>query len=1241
MARLQSIENRLKELGGNEFQELCDIYLKRINTNYNTFSGTGRQVGKKQTIKGTPDSFYLLPNGKFIFVEHTVNVSEKDKLKNDIKSCLNIEKSKIPIEQIQEVILCTTRVVSPEQTNELNDLLKDTYIQLTIYQLQGIAIDLMLNHNNLVHQYLDLPLDTGQIVSIEKFITEYDRASQNIATPLNNEFFHREKELEEIEKSFEEADFTILTGSAGMGKTKLAIETINHFLSNNSNYQAFCVSYKGNARLIDDLPQYFDSDKNYIIFVDDANRIDAFDQILGFYKFSRKGSLKVLITVRNYALHEIRNRCFDFAPSVISIEKFTDKQLIDILKSDTIGIKNPDYHSVIIRIADGNPRIALMTAKLAIEKQNIYALSDVTDLFDKYFTTFIKDAGELNKAINLKCLGLIAFFHTMPYKEFDTINPILTKFDILYKEYIEAIDKLETLELVEIQHEYVKIPEQNLATYFFYKAFIKDKILSFKTLLFNYYKNNDHRFRDTIIPANNTFNPEKVMNSVVPVLKEYLSEIKGYDEGIFKIYSDYCFYLQDETLDYIFNWIENIPKSTEVIYNTKYETNQFSYSQDKILELLHNFYRLPNKLTDSLELSIEYCTKSPSNLPELIYNIREYLTFTREDLDSGFIRQKTFIDWLLSKIEKEENIYIKTFYSIANDFLKYQYHYSRGGRKDTITLCTFTISLNDKIKEIRSKIWKAIANKFKEYPNESITLLNDYSEIHPDVDKDVMQFDMNFVLDIIKTELSSDSFEHCYYVQHQLWWWKRHSIDVGEFNNLKSIFTNSLYEFYLKISWDRIRDKFEYEFDNLEEYEKLKINEIRSSFLIDTLEEFKSIYSNFIFLQKWKKEHSHSIEQTMRLIIDENTTKNFDLSIQILKLIIGNNNEINYLPYGTFYEILNTKKQATIIFNLISSNNFKNKSLWMLSYFEYLDNSLINRNQYDNLIDFFNSINDSIYIHFKHISRYESVDSYLFSTVLNIIVDRVDNGIQIILEHDFYQKYISKLTDVLPLVKKSYIQQDKLSENFDYDKKCMLQILKLDKSFFLEYIDFITKQRKTRSSRNFKYLSIVWELNNVNELLREAINITIQNVPYLGFNDYFVNAFFSNPKNKLKNTENFIEFYIEHENTNYKKMNIIFNVIRHSIRHLFEKSILKYLSLNQDFETFKKISWNGNGGTYSGDANVGDIWASQWKNLLAIVEKSDIGIKLIPIKKYIKDRIDSELRHAESERKRKFLSKYF
>ena len=58
-------------------------------------------------------------------------------------------------------------------------------------------------------------------------------------------------------------------------------------------------------------------------------------------------------------------------------------------------------------------------------RDSIYALHDVSELFENYFSTFIKDEGEFAKSLNVQCLGLIAFFYTIPYKNREITTSIL------------------------------------------------------------------------------------------------------------------------------------------------------------------------------------------------------------------------------------------------------------------------------------------------------------------------------------------------------------------------------------------------------------------------------------------------------------------------------------------------------------------------------------------------------------------------------------------------------------------------------------------------------------------------------------------------------------------------------------------------------------------------------------------------------------------------------------------------
>ena len=103
-------------------------------------------------------------------------------------------------------------------------------------------------------------------------------------------------------------------------------------------------------------------------------------------------------------------------------------------------------------------------------------------------------------------------------------------------------------------------------------------------------------------------------------------------------------------------------------------------------------------------------------------------------------------------------------------------------------------------------------------------------------------------------------------------------------------------------------------------------------------------------------------------------------------------------------------------------------------------------------------------------------------------------------------------------------------------------------------------------------------------------------------------------------------------------MNFIVDIARHSMKEIFEDVLLLFISLTQDVDLFSKIYWRENGGTVvCGDVNLGDLKASDWQNILSIVERSNLEIKLIPIKKYLNTQIENGLKYADWERKRKFI----
>ncbi|WP_449435083.1 hypothetical protein [Pedobacter steynii] len=135
----------------------------------------------------------------------------------------------------------------------------------------------------------------------------------------------------------------------------------------------------------------------------------------------------------------------------------------------------------------------------------------------------------------------------------------------------------------------------------------------------------------------------------------------------------------------------------------------------------------------------------------------------------------------------------------------------------SVAFYTYPIPNSHKIREIRTKIWNAINKHYDQYPVEIFGLLSSYARVNPDTLKEIMSFDVDFLIEIIDKHLSPESFEHCKYVNDQIRWLKRNEIVLPIFSQLKDKFTNPTYELFLKIDWDRFRDKEMFEFTDLPE----------------------------------------------------------------------------------------------------------------------------------------------------------------------------------------------------------------------------------------------------------------------------------------------------------------------------------------------------------------------------------------------------------------------------------------
>ncbi len=1083
---------------------------------------------------------------------------------------------------------------------------------------------------------------------------------------------HRKTELADIENILATNDLLIISGFPGVGKTKIALEALDKFLSTNKDYSAFAVSKK-DQDISEDLKIHLQQEKNYILLVDDANRqLPNFKQILGVFRENRKGNIKLLITVRDYALTDVENECMDYLHQTIALKKFTDEEITQLISSDSFEIKNPKYQKRIVEIADGNARLAIMASRLAKQEQVGFLYGDgdrIFELYDYYFKTFIKDFDIFGNKTLIKTLGVISFFFTFDRSGKKFIETILKTFELDYYEFNEAFDVLQEKELIEVQYNHARVSEQVMSTYFFYKVFIKDEILSFKTLFFTFFPAWKRRFSETIIPSNNSFGYESVLNKINGTLDEYLHSIYSDEEKVLEFFSLFWFYKREETLSYFNEKIKKFPEPNNPTYDTKYETNDFVWDRDKTLDFLGNlFNHYTESFTPSIELAFEYCRKKPESLPELIRRIGEKLLFDDEDHRHNFDRQVELFKILITKFKEKQLHYVQAFFPLAGTFLSHHFQITKGGRNHSVTFYQYPLPFYEVTKELRKSIWTTLFESYETYPKEVFSIISHFRPGHREAIPEILEFDLSLLIPFINEHFDPSSFQNIHFINDLISWLNRERLTDRSYQTLKVKFTSKEYDYFRKLDWNTYRGKQNYDFKNYDEFQNLKEQDIRTSFVFQSEADFAALHNAIKNTLSLEGNNGWGIDQALNIIVEENFLRNEELGFKLLESILNNYpNGLNPLHKSIRTIAQKSSDWALRLWKLIKSWNHDYKLYWQLSFFDCIPIEFANSFYKDELFTTVKSIDKNCYLQFESFEKFIAIKSVrltdkilsfltripfikrivifkgknIIEEILTIAYQKNENeNLRISLSYHFFEKYSSMLAYNFGLLKRAYIQQEKkINNHFDLQQAGLKTLLQINPDFLLEYIDSFYTDKENRHHRNaHNQLPFVWDLERSNQLVEKAAIQIIENNHYFRIGEHSLIIFFHHLNEEQKEkAKTFLRNFISKYHSDVKKMNPVFVVLRQTMTDFFEEAFLHYLSLNTDIDNFKKIWWRGNGGTYSGNVIIGDIHAKEWQNILEMAEKSKSQLDLIPIKSYIKKQIEYELRSGEEERKQKFI----
>ncbi len=242
MSKINQIQNRIRELEGGAFQKLADAYLRKKG--YERINPLGSVIGADKTRKGTPDALIALPNGKYILAEYTTQHDDVyEKLKSDLRKCFDEALTGVPVRKTEEVVLCHTSILSAQEENSLAEECQKRGVNLSIFGIGPLSFDLSQKYLGLARDFLGVEVDTGQIIPPDEFVAAYNK--NKLATELDTTFRFREEEVEQTLQGLKEGNLIIVSGRAGVGKSRLALECCERFREANFEYEVRCIFNRG------------------------------------------------------------------------------------------------------------------------------------------------------------------------------------------------------------------------------------------------------------------------------------------------------------------------------------------------------------------------------------------------------------------------------------------------------------------------------------------------------------------------------------------------------------------------------------------------------------------------------------------------------------------------------------------------------------------------------------------------------------------------------------------------------------------------------------------------------------------------------------------------------------------------------------------------------------------------------------------------------------------------------------
>ena len=1177
MPNITDIKRRILELAPAPFQEFCDTLI--FKQGYGVVHGFGMKSGTGNTTTGNPDTYFRKENGKYVFVAYTIQQTNIfSKLKEDIEKCLDFSKTGLKIEDIEEIICChTSSNLSAGDDKALHDLCEVQGITLTIWGIDELANQVYNNYHSLAKDYLGLSIDTNQILSVNDFVAQYN--ANGMAAPIDTVFQYRKNEKREILNALDNEAVVIVTGKAGVGKTRLVLETIQE-VALTKNYKLLCVK-NNNLGLYDDLVSATEHPDKYLFFIDDANEFADLSQI---FAYTTKGHLgyevKIILTVRDYAKSKVISAVKEYTfPKIIEIYPFTDDEIKGFLNSN-FEIYNEDYLKQIIQIAEGNPRIAYMAGKLAVEKQNLAAIKDVSQLYDAYYEKYVNSIFGSDDNLCFTA-GVLSVINAVVLNNMSVLQELLDDYGITFEDFKKKILHLFKLEVVEIQlHQVATLSDQCLANYMLYYVFFRKKLIPFSSILeigYKYFRNGVMRSINTIL---NLFESDETRAYCEQEIIKVWDKLKTSKEKCYNDFvKDFHVFRPEDAFLLAKQEIESINSEKIDVNNVDFSKNVFCHEESVLVYL--EGYAYSEYIGYVMEMLLEYCSKTPKTLVSGYRWLENYYGVDISACEYEYYNQKKISEYIYKAILEENDIAMALGFHWAEYSLGFSFHSGEMGRKNKFVFYNMKVQQSIGIIEYRSICWEIliVLASNPDWNDVILLFLDSYAQhLYAKPDYDIVYSEVKYVENLLEI-LKCDRISYLRTVKKILFNSEKMNVKYNE--KLAELLTGNEWNLYQLLEDDFASSDLKYkEFEKkrnalIAEYGK----KILVSDILILVQTMNNIMSDILI-----KRNPYSINQGFELIVqqfDEIYMKEF------MCVFIQYGGNISIRPLIVL-ESLNKSMNSIQLLSIIKQADFPQKNEWLFSFFDTLPNEKVVLEILQEFITFLSSdsdktINSSSYRNLRVLDKFLRIEPNIYPVACAIIFKKcyyspfiVGIYFDLLFQDQIYKpkELLSLFKSNIDLLQEIYFYMLKKGEIDDLKGTFLIEFLSLGEDWIKKYSEIFWENAVKHRELNHYRNSALWKSEN--------------------YKTYFDYIFYHFPKEEICNWEIKHAFkdvltHVEKDivikkhqqewlnriiidNISSDKIIIIFDFICELDEELRRNAIKIFLDNNQDFETFRKIS---------------------------------------------------------------------